>query len=119
MMAIKSMLLKRQNNLALLLLVLIATMTLYYTSFGVRVLSVVPSGSVIGSMVDFAIVTPMLFLACKQIWTVNHIVFAIAFCLILVRFVIPMEYLFSYVPVIWIGFALEVAIVLFEVFLLY
>jgi len=119
MMAIKSMLLKRQNILALLLLVLIANMTLYYTSFGVRVLSEGPNGIVIGSMVDLAIVTPMLFLAWKQKWTVKHIVFAIASGLILVRFVIPMEYLAPYVAVTWIGFALEGAIVLFEVFLLF
>jgi|SRR5690625_30540 len=117
-MAIKSMLFRRQNFLVLLLLVLIVNMTLYYTSFGVRVLNESSNGIVIGSMIDLAIVTPFLFIAWKQKWTVKHIIFAIASGLILVRFLIPMEYLAPYVAVTWVGFAIEGTIVLFEVFLL-
>lgn len=116
---VKNLFLQRHHLLVLLLLVLIANITLYYTAFGVSVLPENSKGVVIGSMIDLALVTPFLFIAWRQRWTVRNVILAIASGLILVRFLIPIEYLEPFVAITWVGFAVEGAIVFFEIFLLF
>ena len=113
------MVLQRHYLLVLLVFVLIANITLYYTSFGSSVLTENSKGIVIGSMIDIALVTPFLFIAWRRKWTVRNIILAIASGLILVRFLIPIEYLEPFVAITWVGFAVEGAIVLLEIFLLF
>src|SRR5690625_1821913 len=113
------MVLQRHYLLVLLVFVLIANITLYYTSFGSSVLTENSKGIVIGSMIDIALVTPFLFIAWRRKWTVRNIILAIASGLILVRFLIPIEYLEPFVAITWFGFAVEGAIAFFEIFLLF
>ncbi len=116
---VKNLFLQRHHLLVLLLLVLTANITPYYTSFGVSVLPEHSKGVVIGSMIDLALVTPFLFIAWRQRWTVRNVILAIALGLILVRFLIPIEYLEPFVAITWVGFAVEGAIVFFDIFLLF
>lgn len=118
-MTVKNMVLHRHNLLVLLIFVLIANITLYYTTFGSSVLTENSNGIVIGSMIDIAIVTPCLFIAWRRKWTVRNIILAIASGLILVRFLIPIKYLEPFVAITWVGFVIEGAIVLIEVFFLF
>ncbi len=118
-MVLKHVLFRRHNLLVLLLLVLTANITLYHTAFGVSVLPDKPNGVVLGSIIDLALITPLLFIAWKQNWNVKNITIAIAAGLVLVRFLIPIEYLKPFVAVTWMGFAVEGAIVLLEVFLFF
>ncbi|MEI3614855.1 beta-carotene 15,15'-monooxygenase [Pseudogracilibacillus sp. SO30301A] len=101
------------------MLVLIANITLYHTAFGASVLPEKPNGVVVGSIIDLALITPLLFVAWKQNWNVKNVTIAIAAGLVLVRFLIPIQYLKPFVAVTWIGFAVEGAIVLLEIFLLF
>lgn len=118
-MAIKKLMMDRHSMLALLILVLAANLLLYYTSFGTAILNENSRGIVIGSMIDLAVVSPLLFIIWKKQWSIKNIVLAIASGLIFARFLIPIEYLEPYVAVTWIGFAIEGAIVLFELYLLF
>src|SRR5699024_2958771 len=89
-------------------------MALYYTSFGHSILGHNPGGVVIGSIFDLAIVMPVLFILWKRKRTVKNIIFAIAFGLILTRFLIPMDYLAPYESITWVGFGIEAIILLVE-----
>ncbi|MGM9922421.1 MAG: beta-carotene 15,15'-monooxygenase [Bhargavaea sp.] len=103
--------------LILLLLVLGSNLILYRTEFGGYVLSVASEAVVIGSLIDLAIVAPLLFLAWKRSITLKGFLFGSAAGLITARFIIPAEWLGSYAPVTYIGFAAEGALVLLELVL--
>lgn len=118
-MVLKNVLFHRNNILVLLLLVLTANITLYYTAFGVSVLSENTTGVIVGSIIDLALVIPLLFIAWEQNWNIKNIILAIASGLVLVRFLIPIEYLKPFVAITWIGFAIEGIIVLLEVYLVF
>ncbi|MEI3605750.1 beta-carotene 15,15'-monooxygenase [Pseudogracilibacillus sp. SE30717A] len=118
-MVLKHIFFHRNSLLALLILVLMANLTLYHTAFGVSSLPENPNGVVVGSIIDLALITPLLFVAWKQNWNVKNIIVAIATGLVLVRFLIPIEYLKPFVAVTWMGFAVEGGIVLLEVSLIF
>src|SRR5699024_7473526 len=108
-----------QSFLILLLMVFIANMTLYYTAFGENILKENTPGIVVGSMIDLAFVTPLLFIAWKKKWHVKNIILAIAAGLVLTRILIPIQYLQPFVVITWIGFLVEGSLILFEIYLLF
>ena len=109
---------KKQNVwLAFLLLVLASNYTLYNTGMGLSILKGESQGVVVGSLIDFVVVMPVLFMLYKKKFSVKQaIVLAAAGC-IAARFIIPIEYLEPFVAVTWVGFAVEGTLVLFEVLL--
>lgn len=116
------MVLKRTLNrnalLILLLLVLGANYSLYHTSLGIQILPEQPYIIVAASMVDLALISPILFLAWKRKMNRKNLIVGITGGLILVRFLIPMEYLAPFEAVTWAGFAVEGGLLLLEVFVL-
>ncbi|KZE39944.1 beta-carotene 15,15'-monooxygenase [Bhargavaea cecembensis] len=103
--------------LILLLLVLGSNLILYRTEFGGHVLSGASGTVVIGSLIDLAIVAPLLFLAWRRSITLKGFLFGAATGLIAARFLIPDEWLGSYTPITYIGFAAEGAFILLELVL--
>ena len=103
--------------LILLLLVLGSNLVLYRTEFGGTVLSGASEAVVIGSLIDLAIVAPLLFLAWRRAITLKGFLFGSASGLIVARFLIPAEWLGSYTPITYIGFAAEGALILLELVL--
>lgn len=114
----RHLLLNRHNLIFLMLLVFIANLTLYYTTFGVDVIQNSSNLVVIGSIVDLAIVAPILFITWLKKWNVKNIIIAIATGLILVRLIIPFEYLRPYVALTWAGFLIEGIILIAELYLI-
>lgn len=112
--------LKKKHNvwLAFLLLVLASNYMLYNTSFGLSIIKGESQGVVVGSMIDFVLVMPVLFMLYKRKFTVKQTILLAATGCIAARFIIPMEYLKPFVAVTWVGFAIEGALVLLEVLLL-
>lgn len=80
---------------------------LYHTTFGASILPDKSNAVVIGSLIDLAIVAPLLFLAWKRKWSWKNVIVSMAAGLIFVRFLIPMEYLSPFEMVTWVGFAIE------------
>src|SRR5690625_163450 len=119
MMNIKNLLLNRHHLIFLMLLVLLANLTLYYTTFGVDVIQNSPNLVVIVSIVDLAIISPILFITWLKKWNIKNIIIAIATGLILVRLIIPFEYLRPYVALTWAGFLIEGIIVIAELYLIF
>ncbi|WP_423797949.1 beta-carotene 15,15'-monooxygenase [Neobacillus sp. SAB-20_R2A] len=107
--------LNRNAQLILLLLVLGANYSLYHTTLGIQILPEQPNIIVAASMVDVALISPILFLAWKRKMNWKNLIIGIAGGLILVRFLIPMEYLAPFEAVTWAGFAVEGGLLLLEV----
>ncbi len=118
-MSLKQLILNRHHLLWMLLLVLIANLTLYYSTFGKNIVQENSNLIVIGSLIDIAIVMPILFISWRKKWHFKSIIIGIATGLILVRFIIPMEYLQSFVALTWIGFAIEGIILIAELYLVF
>lgn len=116
-MAVKTAL-QRNFLFILLLLVVGSNISLYHTSFGLSLLQQEPNGVVIGSMIDLALVSPILFIAWKRMWSWKNIVIGIASGLVLARFLIPIEYLEPFEAVTWAGFAVEGVLLIVEVSLI-
>lgn len=116
------MVLKRTLNrnifLLLFLFVLGANYSLYHTSFGNTALPENTNIMVVASMLDLALIAPGLFLAWKRKLTLKNLILGIAGGLILVRFLIPMEYLAPFEAITWVGFAIEGGLLLLEVLIL-
>lgn len=110
--------LNRNVFLILLLFVLGANYSLYHTSFGNLTLPENANLIVIGSMFDLALIAPILFLTWKRKLTLKNMILGIASGLILVRFLIPMEYLAPFEAITWVGFAVEGGVLLLEVLIL-
>ena len=112
--------LKKKKNvwLAFLLLVVASNYMLYNTGFGLSVIKGESQGVVIGSLIDFVVVMPVLFMLYKKKFSVKQAILLAATGCIAARFIIPMEYLKPFVAVTWVGFAIEGALVLFEVLLI-
>ena len=105
--------------LLLLLLVLASNTILYRTGIGSRVLDgAATHGVVAGSLVDFAIVAPLLYLAWRKKFTWKSFLAGAAIGLIAARFIIPAESLGRFETLTWAGFAAEGALLLLEVCLL-
>lgn len=107
---------KKQNIwLAFLLVVLISNYSLYNTGFGLGILPAETAGVVLGSLIDFIVVMPVLFMLYKRKFSVKQaIVLAAAGCIV-ARFIIPIDHLQPYIAVTWAGFAVEGAIIAIEV----
>lgn len=116
------MLVKRSSTqnvwLLLLLLVLASNFVLYRSSFGLSLLPTETNGVVIGSLIDFTIVAPLLFLAWqrKVNWKIS--ISLIAGGLIAARFIIPIEYLAPFKTFTLLGFVMEGALLFLEISLL-
>ncbi|MCW1929217.1 beta-carotene 15,15'-monooxygenase [Bhargavaea beijingensis] len=103
--------------LILLLLVLGSNLLLYRTEFGGDLLSGASESVVLGSLIDLAIVVPLLFLAWRRSITLKGFLLGAAAGLIAARFLIPAEWLGSYAPITYLGFAAEGAFILLELVL--
>ncbi|MFJ7917787.1 MULTISPECIES: beta-carotene 15,15'-monooxygenase [unclassified Lysinibacillus] len=109
---------KKQNIwLAFLLLVLASNYTLYNTGLGVSILPTETNGVVIGSLIDFVLVIPVLFLLYKGKFSIKQAVILAAAGCIAARFIIPIEHLQPFVAVTWTGFAIEGTLILLEILL--
>ncbi|MGE7093071.1 beta-carotene 15,15'-monooxygenase [Lysinibacillus sp. NPDC048646] len=110
---------KRQNRwLVFLLVVLASNYTLYNTGIGLSILPAESKGVVIGSLIDFLIVMPVLFMLYKRKFSVKQAILLAATGCIAARFIIPLEHLQPFVAVTWIGFAIEGTIILLEISLI-
>ncbi|MGE7131722.1 beta-carotene 15,15'-monooxygenase [Lysinibacillus xylanilyticus] len=111
--------LKKKQNLwlAFLLAVIASNYTLYNTGFGISILPSETNGVVIGSLIDFVLVMPVLFLLYKGKFSIKQAVILAAAGCIAARFIIPVEHLQPFVAVTWAGFAIEGTIILFEILL--
>ncbi|MBC5637377.1 beta-carotene 15,15'-monooxygenase [Ornithinibacillus sp. BX22] len=108
----------RHGWLMMLVLILSSNMLLYHTTFGVSIIPENSNGVVIGSIIDLAIVSPILFIAWIRKWSWKYIVSAIAIGLILTRFLIPFHYLQPFAALTWIGFIAEGVLILIELSIL-
>lgn len=109
---------KKQNIwLAFLLLVLAGNYTLYNTGLGVSILPTETNGVVIGSLIDFVLVIPVLFLLYKGKFTIKQAIILAAAGCIAAHFIIPIEHLQPFVAVTWAGFAIEGTLILLEILL--
>lgn len=113
------MVIKRAHNnpawLILLMFVLAANYSLYHTTFGNQIMPKNSNLMVIASMIDLALIAPILLMAWKRKLNWKNLIFGIAGGLILVRFLIPMEYLSPFESVTWVGFAVEGSLLLLEI----
>ncbi|MFH7819625.1 beta-carotene 15,15'-monooxygenase [Neobacillus thermocopriae] len=91
---------------------------MYYTSFGIQLIPKDTNMIVAGSMIDLALISPLLFLAWKGRLTWKNIIFGIAGGLVFVRFFIPMEYFAPLEGVTWVGFVVEGGLIFLEIAIL-
>jgi hypothetical protein len=110
--------LQRNGWFILLLLVLSANYTLYHTPLGMDLLPVNPNLVVVGSMIDLAVISPVLFLAWKRKLNPKNVMLGVAAGLVFVRFLIPIEFLAPFQAVTWVGFAVEGGALLLEILVL-
>ncbi|MEH7331850.1 beta-carotene 15,15'-monooxygenase [Neobacillus drentensis] len=96
-----------------------ANYSLYHTTLGVQLLPDRPNLVVVASMIDLALISPILFLAWKRKLNWKNLIFGIAGGLIFVSFFIPKEYLTPFKSVTWLGFAVEGSLFLLEILVLF
>lgn len=108
----------RHGWLAMIVLVFSLNMMLYHTTFGVSIIPENSNGVIIGSIIDLAIVSPILFIVWIRKWSWKYIIGAIAAGLILTRFLIPSHYLQPFEAITWIGFVAEGVLILIELSIL-
>lgn len=108
----------KNGFLLLLLLVLVTNFSLYHTTIGSSFLPEQPNGVVIGSMIDLAIIEPILYMAWQRKWNWQDLIITMAGGLVLVRFLIPIEYLAPYEAITWVGFMVEGVVIGLELLLL-
>ncbi len=114
------MVLESKQNiwLGLLLIVLASNYTLYNTGLGVSILPIETNGVVMGSLIDFIVVMPVLWMLYKGRFSFKHAILLAASGCIAARFMIPMEHLQPFVAVTWAGFVMEGVIILLEIVVL-
>lgn len=110
------MVLKKKQNIwmAFLAIVLISNYSLYNTGFGMSILPADTAGVVFGSLLDFIVVIPVLFMLYKRKFSIKYAIVLAATGCIAARFIIPMDHLQPYVAVTWAGFAVEGALIVIE-----
>ncbi|MGE7949301.1 beta-carotene 15,15'-monooxygenase [Lysinibacillus sp. NPDC093688] len=111
--------LKNKQNiwLAFLLIVLASNYTIYNTGLGASILPPETNGVVMGSLIDFVLIMPALFLLYKRKFSIKQAVLLAAAGCIAARFIIPIEHLQPFVAVTWAGFAIEGTLILLEILL--
>lgn len=105
--------------LILLFFVLLSNVILYKTEFGISTLQENPNSVVIGSLIDFIILAPATFLLYKKTFSWKLLIGLSATGCVAARFIIPMEYLQPFHMITWSGIALEGALVVFEIALVF
>ncbi|UDK97411.1 beta-carotene 15,15'-monooxygenase [Lysinibacillus sphaericus] len=110
------MVLKKKQNIwmAFLVVVLISNYSLYNTGLGMSILPAETAGVVFGSLLDFIVVIPVLFMLYKRKFSIKYAIVLAATGCIAARFIIPMDHLQPYVAVTWAGFAIEGALIVTE-----
>lgn len=103
--------------LFLLSVVLATNFSIYRSSLMVNLLPTDINGVVLGSIFDFTIMVPILFLAWRRKLSWKNFLMLMPVGLIVVRFIIPMEYLAPFKALTWVGFIIEGAFVLLEILL--
>ncbi len=99
-------------------LILLSNFILYNTGFGRSIIPTEANGVVLGSLLDFMIVAPIVFMIAKRKYSLNWLIGLSAAGCILARLMIPQPLLEPYVAITWIGLAMELCIVVFELFLI-
>ncbi len=102
----------------LLFLVLSSNFILYKTQLGALVLTEETNPVVIGSLIDFIIIAPILFMLYKKKFSWKMAIALIATGCIAAKLIIPASYLQPFDTITWTGIALEAAIVIFELSLI-
>lgn len=100
--------------LALLLLVLVSNWVLYKTNLGSMILTEETNPVVIGSLLDFIVIAPILFMLYKKKFSWKMAIGLIATGCIAAKLIIPASFLQPFDAITWTGIGLEAAIVLFE-----
>lgn len=105
----------------LLLLVLVSNFVLYRSPISPMVLPEETTWVILGSLLDLAIVSPLLVLAInrKRNFSVKRFIILMAGGLVFARFLIPAKYYEPFVAISYIGFAIEGLLVLLELTLLF
>lgn len=111
---------KMKSNiwLVLLVFVLASNFVLYKTQFGAMILTEETNPVVIGSLIDFIIIVPVLFMLYKKKFSWKMAIGLMATGCIAAKLIIPADYLQPFDTITWTGIALEVAIVIFEISLI-
>lgn len=111
---------KSRQTLWLLLftLILLSNFVLYNTGFGRSIIPTEANGVVLGSLLDFVIVAPIVFMIAKRKYSIKWLIGLSAAGCILARLIIPQQLLEPYIAITWIGIAIELCIVAFELFLI-
>lgn len=102
----------------LLLLVLSSNFILYKTGLSNVILTEKANPVVIGSLLDFIVIAPTLFMLYKKKFSLKMAIALIAIGCIAARLIIPVKYLEPFDMITWTGIALEAAIVIFELSLI-
>ena len=102
----------------LILLLLISNFMLYQTSTGTTILPEETQYVVLGSMLDFILILPLLFMLYRKKFSIKSSILVAALGCILIRFIIPSSMLEPYVTITWVGIIIEGLIVAFEILLL-
>lgn len=105
----------RKNWLWLfLMLVLLTNMMLYSTSFGHTIIPQESNGVVLGSLIDFIIIAPLVFMLAKKKFSIKLMIGLMAVGCVLARLIIPQTMLAPYSSFTAFGIAAEIIIVAFE-----
>lgn len=105
--------------LLMLGLVLCSNFAIYNTNVGNGILPDDTNEVVLGSLLDLVILLPILFMLYQRNFTIKMAVLLTAMGCILARFLIPYDLLEPFVAVTWAGIAIEAALIVFEVLLIF
>lgn len=119
-MLVKQILRKSYVWMLLLILILISNFILYRTPISPMVLTDETKWVVLGSLLDLAIISPLLVLAInkKKGSFIKRFIILMAGGLILAKFLIPMKYFEPFIWISYIGFGVEGLLILIELSLL-
>ncbi|MEH7343518.1 hypothetical protein V7122_06550 [Bacillus sp. JJ1532] len=120
-MLVKQIVRKSYVWMLLLILILSSNFILYRKSISPVVLTEETKWAVLGSLLDLAIISPLLILAIskKKGSFVKRFIFLMAGGLILAKFLIPIKYFEPFIWISYIGFAIEGLVILLEISILF
>lgn len=104
--------------LFLLIAVVGSNLLLYTTPFGLSLITPEAQGVVLGSLLDLLLVTPILFMLYRQKFSLKTAIVVAAFGCVLLRLIVPAPILAPYASITWVGIGIEVAIILFELYII-
>ncbi|MEI2357920.1 beta-carotene 15,15'-monooxygenase [Mesobacillus zeae] len=111
---------QKGKNIWLLMfgLVLLSNLALYHTAFGKSVVLTEPNAVVLGSLFDLILVLPVLFMMYKRKFSVKLAICLSAGGCVAARLLIPVDYVQPFTAATSAGIAVEMALVLLEIFLI-